>query len=70
LKFDLDPPLTKVILLGFLVFVETLIGGILVIVNEGGFPTTLQWFTILLVALLTLVTYFLTFLRTDSGGEL
>jgi len=66
LKFELDPTVPRVVTIGILLFFEALIGGILVVLNDGAMPTNVQWLTILLVAALTIVTYYLSFLRTGE----
>lgn len=66
LKFDLDPSLRKVVAIGILIFMESLLGGLLILSQEGTLPSLVQWITILTVAGLALVTYFLTFLRSES----
>jgi len=69
LKFDLDPKKNKVILIGVLLFLETLLGNVLVILQSGSLPTPIQGLTILSVASLSLVTYFLAFLRKEQEKE-
>lgn len=69
LKFDLDPKKNKVILIGVLLFLETLLGNVLVILQSGSLPMPIQVLTILCVASLSLVTYFLAFLRKEQEKE-
>jgi len=66
MKFDLDPSLTKVAVMGMLLFIETFLGSLLVILNEGKMPSLIQFCTMLAVACLAIVTYFLTFLHTGD----
>ena len=66
MRFDLDPTLTRVVLIGVLLFLEAFIGGGIVILTEGNMPTPTQWLTIIFVAALTIVTYFLSFLRGEE----
>ena len=69
IKFDLDPTVPKVVLIGICIFIEALIGGILVITNEGKMPNPIQWLTILCVATLATVLHFSTFLRGEEKKE-
>lgn len=68
MKVDLDPSYRKVIAIGILLFFETLLGNIVVQLQTGEPPTQLQTLTILCVAGLSLVTYFLTFLKKEEEG--
>jgi len=65
LKFDLDPTIGKVIGIGLLLFFEALLGGFLLILQRGTQPTWLEIATVLCIAGISIVTYFLTFLRGE-----
>jgi heme/copper-type cytochrome/quinol oxidase subunit 4 len=66
---DLDPTKNKVIAMALLTFAEALVGGTFIILQGGEFPTPIQIVTILCFALMQLITYFLTFLRTGQIPE-
>lgn len=65
MKFDLDPSYRRVIVIGVLEFFIALMGGLLVIVQEGNYPSILQMVTIVFVAAIALCVYFVTFLRGE-----
>lgn len=66
LKVDLDPSLHRVLMIGLLLFFEILLGNLVVLLQDGKMPTEIQTVTILCVAGLQVVTYFLTFLRKEE----
>lgn len=66
LEFNPDPTLRRVVIIAVLEFIVSFVGGLLILLNEGQFPTAIQWATILCVALLALAVYFLTFLRKEE----
>ena len=65
-KVDLDPTYRRVVVIGVLIFLETLLGNLMVLLQEGALPTPIQALTIACVAGLSLVTYFLAFLRKEE----
>jgi len=67
-RFDPNPPYTRVILIGFLLFAEALLVNLLTILGEGRFPTQVEWATVICVGILQLVTYYLGFLRREAEG--
>lgn len=67
LRFDLDPTITKVVLIALLLFAEGIALSIYAILLQQRYPTVLEIVTFSIGAFIQLVTYFLTFLRT---GEL
>ena len=69
LKFDLDPSVARVVAIAILLFFESLLGGLLVILQKGGTPDMQQFVTILSVAGLALITYLLTFLRGEGDAS-
>ena len=66
MKFDLDPTFGRVIVIGLLEFFIALMGGLLVIVQEGEMPSPVQCVTIFIVAAIALCVYFVTFLRGET----
>lgn len=70
MKFDLDPSLSRVMLIGLCIFLETLLGAVIIQMQEvGKVPDLDSLVLILMVAALQLVTYVATFLRKDSFPE-
>jgi len=68
LRFDPNPPYTRVILIGILIFLEALLVNLITILGEGRWPTSVETATVLCVGLLQLVTYYLGFLRREAEG--
>ena len=68
MRFDLDPSMHKVCIIGLLTFLETLIVAILAILQTGD-PTLMQIMVAILGSCLVLVTYFLTFFKTGEVPE-
>jgi len=66
--FDPNPPYTRVIIIGILIFLEALLVNLLTILGEGRWPTPVETATVLCVGLLQLVTYYLGFLRKEVQG--
>ena len=57
---------TKVLLIAFLLFVQSIIGGFLVLISTGNEPPATECITVFLTASGILVTFMLTFLRTGK----
>ena len=57
---------SKVLIMGLLLFVQSLIGGFLVLVTCGEEPSAFECLAVLLTASSILVTFMLTFLRTGQ----
>jgi hypothetical protein len=66
LRFDLDPTLSKVAIIGILMFLESLLVPIYAKLQTGSYPTPLEFFTYLIAAVLILITYLLAFVKTGS----
>ena len=62
LKLNFDPPPWKAIIIGILLFFEAIVAPTIIITQQGTMPTDTQIVTIILVACLQLITYFLVFL--------
>jgi len=69
MKLDLDPTIPRVVIVGMLIFLEALIVPLIALTSRGVEPTMLELFTILLVALLALVTYLMSFFHVESEGK-
>ena len=69
MKVDFDPTPRKVLLIALLLFLESLLGAVIIQAQEGNFPTPLQWMVIVCVAGIQLVTYLLEFLRSEEETE-
>jgi len=65
-KFDLDPTVPRVVIVAILIFAEALIVPLIALTSRGIEPTKLELCTILLVALLALVTYLMSFLHVET----
>jgi len=65
-KLDLDPTVPRVVIIGMLIFLEALIVPLIALTSRGVEPTMLELCTILLVALLALVTYLMSFFHIES----
>ena len=57
---------SKVLFMALLLFVQSLIGGFLVLVTGGDEPSTFECIAVFLTASSILVTFMLTFLRTGQ----
>lgn len=69
MKFDLDPTVPRVVIVGILIFLEALIVPLIALTSRGVEPTMLELCTILLVALLALVTYLMSFFKVETGEK-
>ena len=67
IRMVLNPTPLRVLLIGILMCVESILGGLLIILQSGRLPNEVELTTLLTVAVLTGVTFFMAFLRT---GEL
>ena len=68
LKFDLDPTLPKVAVIGVLMFLEALLIPIYAVLQGGNYPTAIEFCTYLIAAILILITYLLAFVKTGETG--
>ena len=59
----------KVLMIAFLLFVQSLIGGFLVLISTGNEPSVTECLTVFLTASGILTTFMLTFLRTGKLPE-
>jgi len=66
MKFDLDPTVPRVVIVAILIFAEALIVPLIALTSRGIEPTMLELCTILLVALLALVTYLMSFFHVEA----
>lgn len=66
MKFDLDPTVPRVVIVAILIFLEALIVPLIALTSRGIEPTMLELCTILLVALLALVTYLMSFFHVET----
>jgi len=67
-RFDPNPPYTRVILIGILIFAEALLFNLIAILGEGRWPTQIEIALVLCMGLAQLVTYYLGFLRKEVEG--
>ena len=66
LRFDLDPTLGKVAVIGLLMFLESLLVPTYAKLQGGSFPTPIEFCTYLIAAVLVLITYLLAFVKTGE----
>jgi len=66
MRFDPNPGINRVLIIGALIFLEALLVNILVVLQQGRFLTQVELFTVICMALLQVVTYFLGFLRKEE----
>jgi len=69
MNFNLDPTVPRVVIIAVLIFAEALIVPLIALTSRGIEPTTLELCTILLVALLALVTYLMSFFHVETEGK-
>lgn len=69
MRIDLDPTPERAVLIGVLLFLESLIGGLLTLLQNTSDPTLNQLLIVILVACLQLVTFLSAFLRTGDLPE-
>ena len=67
MRFDLDPTPIKALIIGILLFMESLCGGVLIILQRSEMPNLIEVLTVLMVAALTLITYLLAFVRQGEA---
>jgi len=68
-RFDLDPTIPTVVFIALLLFLESLFGNMLLILQNNRMPTAVEALTLVMIAGLVIVTYLITFLRTGQTGE-
>jgi len=66
LKFDLDPTLSKVTIIAILLFLEGLLMPIYAKLQQGVYPSWIEFFTALIGAILIVCTYLMAFVKTGS----
>lgn len=69
LRINFDPAPWKAIIIGILLFLEAVIAPTVIITQQDTMPTDTQMITIVLVACLQLITYFLVFLGYRKNGD-
>lgn len=66
LRMTLTPTPLRVLLIGILMCAESILGGLLIILQSGRMPNQVELTTLIVVALLTAVTFFMAFLKTGE----
>jgi len=66
MKFDPNPGYQRVLIIGFLIFLEAVLVNMYAILQQGRFPTRVELASFLCVGLIQLVTYWLGFLRKET----
>jgi len=65
-KFDLDPTIPRVVIVAILLFFEPLLIAMIAITATGRMPTGVEMVTILLTAMLAVVTYLMGFMKVET----
>jgi len=65
-RFDLDPTVPRVFIIAILLLCESILIPIYAILQQNRYPTALEMATFVVGAILTLVTFLMTFIRTGS----
>jgi len=65
-KIDFDPTVSRVVIIGLLIFLETLLMPIYGVLQSGRYPEVLEVVTYLFGAIITLITYLLAFVKTGQ----
>jgi len=66
MKFDLDPTVPRVVIVAILLFFEPLLIATIAITATGRMPTEVEMLTILLTAMLAVVTYLMGFMKVEA----
>jgi heme/copper-type cytochrome/quinol oxidase subunit 4 len=69
LQFNLDPTVPKVVIIAILIFFEGIAINAYAITQTGRFPAPIEWTTYLLAAFIQLITYLVTFLKSEEKAE-
>jgi len=65
-RFDPNPPWTRVIAIGVLLFLEAVLLNLVAVLQAGRWPTPVEVALFISLGLVQLVTYFLGFLRKEE----
>lgn len=60
------PAPVRVLIIGMLMCIESILGGLLIVLQSGRLPNEVELYTLVTVAILTAVTFFMAFLRTGD----
>lgn len=66
MRLDTDPTWERIVIIGVLQFLITIIGGLLIILQSGDMPSEIQLYIIILTAALELVTLLSAFIKTGE----
>lgn len=69
LKFNPDPTVPRVVIIAVLMMAELLLMKLVEILSANRVPTTIEFYYIIALALLQLVTYLLLFMHGEGQGE-
>lgn len=69
IHFDLDPTLSKVVVVALLLFLEGIAIPTYTVLNQGRWPTDIEFMGFFLSALIQLLTFLITFLKTGQLPE-
>lgn len=66
MHIDLDPTISKVVLIALLLTIEGICIPTYTVINQGRFPTELEFTGFILSAVIQLITFIVTFLKTGE----
>lgn len=69
IKLVLTPTPTRVIVMGLLMCIESILGALLIVLQNGRLPNDVEFCTMLTVGIMTAVTFFMAFLKTGEVPE-
>jgi len=67
IRMTLTPTPVRVLMIGLLMALESILGGLLIVLQSGRLPNEVEMTTLITVALLTVITFFMAFLRTGEA---
>lgn len=66
IRMTLTPTPMRIVIIGLLMAAESILGGLLIILQEGTLPNEIQMVTLIVVALMTIITFYMAFLKTGE----
>lgn len=69
LKLNYNPTPLRAVTIGILLCLESMLGGLLIILQQNRLPNQIELLTLCTIAIMTFVTFFAAFLRTGEVDE-
>lgn len=66
MKFDLDPTVPRVVIVGVLIFLEALLIPAYTVLQQGRMPTEIEWTMFIFGAMIQLVTFLMAFIKSGE----